>query len=95
VRRAATLKTLCIMRDQMLPPQPVRSEQEIERRADKDVSRGAAPIQLQCRDPGPVRVERRPIKSINADIVLEGELGYIGSGSEIHDTVPELEGVFY
>ena len=30
------------------------------------------------------------IKSINADIVVEGELGYIGSGSEIHDTVPEL-----
>ena len=27
------------------------------------------------------------IKSINADIVVEGELGYIGSGSEIHDTV--------
>jgi fructose-bisphosphate aldolase, class II len=30
------------------------------------------------------------IKSINSDIVVEGELGYIGSGSEIHDTVPEL-----
>ena len=30
------------------------------------------------------------IKAINADIVVEGELGYIGSGSEIHDTVPEL-----
>jgi fructose-bisphosphate aldolase class II len=30
------------------------------------------------------------IKSINTDIVVEGELGYIGSGSEIHDTVPEL-----
>jgi fructose-bisphosphate aldolase class II len=30
------------------------------------------------------------VKSINADIVVEGELGYIGSGSEIHDTVPEL-----
>jgi fructose-bisphosphate aldolase class II len=30
------------------------------------------------------------IKSINPDIVVEGELGYIGSGSEIHDTVPEL-----
>jgi fructose-bisphosphate aldolase, class II len=29
------------------------------------------------------------IKSINAEIVVEGELGYIGSGSEIHDTVPE------
>jgi len=29
------------------------------------------------------------IKSINADVVIEGELGYIGSGSEIHDTVPE------
>ena len=27
------------------------------------------------------------IKSINADIVVEGELGYIGSGWEIHDTV--------
>jgi fructose-bisphosphate aldolase, class II len=30
------------------------------------------------------------IKSINSDIVVEGELGYIGSGSEIHDTVPAL-----
>jgi hypothetical protein len=30
------------------------------------------------------------IKSIKPDIVVEGELGYIGSGSEIHDTVPEL-----
>ena len=30
------------------------------------------------------------VKSINPDIVVEGELGYIGSGSEIHDTVPEL-----
>jgi fructose-bisphosphate aldolase class II len=30
------------------------------------------------------------IKSINAYIVVEGELGYIGSGSEIHDKVPEL-----
>ena len=29
------------------------------------------------------------IKSINANVVVEGELGYIGSGSEIHDTVPE------
>jgi len=29
------------------------------------------------------------IKSINADVVIEDELGYIGSGSEIHDTVPE------
>ena len=29
------------------------------------------------------------IKSINADVVIEGELGYIGSGSEIHDTVAE------
>jgi fructose-bisphosphate aldolase class II len=30
------------------------------------------------------------VKSINPDVVVEGELGYIGSGSEIHDTVPEL-----
>ena len=29
------------------------------------------------------------IKSINADVIVEGELGYIGSGSEIHDTVAE------
>ncbi len=29
------------------------------------------------------------IKSINAGVVVEGELGYIGSGSEIHDTIPE------
>ena len=34
------------------------------------------------------------IKSINADVVVEGELGYIGSGSEIHDTVPESSLVF-
>ena len=34
------------------------------------------------------------IKSINADIVVEGELGYIGSGSEIHDTVPESSLIF-
>ena len=34
------------------------------------------------------------IKSINADIVVEGELGYIGTGSEIHDTVPESSLVF-
>jgi fructose-bisphosphate aldolase class II len=29
------------------------------------------------------------VKSINPRIVIEGELGNIGSGSEIHDTVPE------
>jgi fructose-bisphosphate aldolase class II len=29
------------------------------------------------------------VKSINPDVVVEGELGYIGSGSEIHDTIPE------
>ncbi len=29
------------------------------------------------------------IKSINPRIVVEGELGFIGSGSEIHDSVPE------
>jgi fructose-bisphosphate aldolase class II len=29
------------------------------------------------------------IKSINADVLVEGELGYIGSGSEIHNSVPE------
>jgi fructose-bisphosphate aldolase class II len=34
------------------------------------------------------------IKSINADVVVEGELGYIGSGSEIHDSVPESSLVF-
>lgn len=34
------------------------------------------------------------IKSINADIVVEGELGYIGSGLEIHDTVPESSLIF-
>ena len=34
------------------------------------------------------------IKSINADILVEGELGYIGSGSEIHDTVPESSLIF-
>ena len=34
------------------------------------------------------------IKSINADIVDEGELGYIGSGSEIHGTVPESSLIF-
>ena len=34
------------------------------------------------------------IKSINADVVIEGELGYIGSGSEIHDTVPESSLIF-
>src|SRR5215472_12226655 len=34
------------------------------------------------------------IKSINADIVVEGELGYIGSGSEIHDTIPESSLIF-
>ena len=34
------------------------------------------------------------IKSINADIVVEGELGYIGSGSEIHGTVPESSLIF-
>jgi fructose-bisphosphate aldolase class II len=28
-------------------------------------------------------------KAINPSIVVEGELGYIGSGSEIHDTAPE------
>ena len=34
------------------------------------------------------------IKSINADTVVEGELGYIGSGSEIHDTIPESSLIF-
>jgi fructose-bisphosphate aldolase class II len=34
------------------------------------------------------------IKSINADTVVEGELGYIGSGSEIHDTIPEGSLIF-
>jgi ketose-bisphosphate aldolase len=34
------------------------------------------------------------IKSINADVVVEGELGYIGSGSEIHDTIPESSLIF-
>ena len=34
------------------------------------------------------------IKSINADVIVEGELGYIGSGSEIHDTVPESSLIF-
>jgi fructose-bisphosphate aldolase, class II len=29
------------------------------------------------------------IKSINPRIIVEGELGFIGSGSEIHDSVPE------
>jgi fructose-bisphosphate aldolase, class II len=29
------------------------------------------------------------VKSINPRIVIEGELGFIGSGSEIHETVPE------
>jgi fructose-bisphosphate aldolase class II len=29
------------------------------------------------------------IKSINANVVVEGELGYIGSGSELHDKIPE------
>jgi fructose-bisphosphate aldolase class II len=29
------------------------------------------------------------VKSINPRIVIEGELGNIGSGSEIHDRVPE------
>jgi len=34
------------------------------------------------------------VKSINADVVVEGELGYIGSGSEIHDTIPESSLIF-
>ena len=34
------------------------------------------------------------IKSINADAVVEGELGYIGSGSEIHETIPESSLIF-
>jgi fructose-bisphosphate aldolase class II len=29
------------------------------------------------------------VKSINPRIVIEGELGFIGSGSEIHESVPE------
>jgi len=29
------------------------------------------------------------VKSVNLQIIVEGELGNIGSGSEIHDTVPE------
>jgi len=29
------------------------------------------------------------VKSVNPQIIVEGELGNIGSGSEIHDTVPE------
>jgi fructose/tagatose bisphosphate aldolase len=31
----------------------------------------------------------RAVKSINPRIVVEGELGFIGSGSEIHESVPE------
>jgi fructose-bisphosphate aldolase, class II len=34
------------------------------------------------------------IWSINPDIVVEGELGYIGSGSEIHDAIPESSRIF-
>ena len=34
------------------------------------------------------------IKSINAEAVVEGELGYIGSGSEIHDRIPESSLIF-
>jgi fructose-bisphosphate aldolase class II len=34
------------------------------------------------------------VKLINADVVVEGELGYIGSGSEIHDAIPETSLVF-
>ena len=30
------------------------------------------------------------VKSINADILVEGEIGYIGTGSAIHEEVPEL-----
>src|SRR3977135_1443474 len=29
------------------------------------------------------------VKSINPRIIVEGELGFIGSGSEIHESVPE------
>jgi fructose/tagatose bisphosphate aldolase len=29
------------------------------------------------------------VKSINPRIIIEGELGFIGSGSEIHEGVPE------
>jgi fructose-bisphosphate aldolase, class II len=29
------------------------------------------------------------VKSIRSDIIVEGELGYIGSGSEIHERIPE------
>lgn len=28
-------------------------------------------------------------KSINPDVIVEGEIGWIGSGSEVHDTAPE------
>ncbi len=31
----------------------------------------------------------RAVKSINPQIIIEGELGFIGSGSEIHESVPE------
>src|SRR5713101_3760142 len=30
------------------------------------------------------------LKAIHPAILVEGEIGYIGSGSEIHETVPEL-----
>jgi fructose-bisphosphate aldolase class II len=30
------------------------------------------------------------VKSINPDILVEGEIGYIGTGSAIHDEVPDL-----
>lgn len=30
------------------------------------------------------------LKAINPDFVIEGEIGYIGSGSEIHNTAPDL-----
>jgi fructose-bisphosphate aldolase class II len=37
-------------------------------------------------------VER--VKSINTGVIVEGELGYIGSGSEIHETIPETSLTF-
>ena len=29
------------------------------------------------------------VRAINSDLGVKGELGYIGAGSEIHDTIPE------
>jgi len=32
----------------------------------------------------------KQLKAINPDVVVEGEIGFIGTGSEIHDAAPEL-----